>query len=95
MGISLGADEEYIPLRSIPEFFNREYLYPAYSDPHAAHARALQESPDAGKLFSFRRRADLCSAVSAVLFNLPRPGIHRAYGLLIKRARYRPGKAIY
>jgi 3-oxoacyl-[acyl-carrier-protein] synthase II len=73
MGISLGADEEYIPLRLIPEFFNRDYLYPAYSDPYAAHAQVLQHSPAAGKLFSFRRRADLCTAVSAVLFHLRGP----------------------
>ena len=51
MGISLGADEEYIPLRTIPDFFNREYLYRAYSDPDAAHAQALQESSDAESFF--------------------------------------------
>ena len=33
MGISLGADEEYIPLRLIPSFFNRDYVYRAYVDP--------------------------------------------------------------
>ena len=39
MGISLGADEEYIPLRNIPDFFNRDYLYRAYTDPWTLHTR--------------------------------------------------------
>ena len=80
MGICLGADEEYIPLRLIPSFFNQDYVYRAYVDPYAAHALALQESPAAGKLFSFRRRADLGTAVTAVLFNLRGPAstVHTA-----------------
>ena len=80
MGISLGADEEYIPLRNIPDFFNRDYLYRAYTDPWSAHAQMLQASSQRGKLFSFRRRADIGSAVISLLFNLRGPAstVHTA-----------------
>lgn len=73
MGISLGADEEYIPLRMISAFFNQDYLYRAYTDPWSGHAQALKESARDIKLFSFRRRADIGSAVLSVLFNIRGP----------------------
>jgi len=72
-GISVGADEEYIPLKNIPKFLNRDYLYRAYTNPWSGHAQALQVSPRSGKLLSFRRRADIGSAVISLLFNLRGP----------------------
>ena len=81
MGISLGADEEYIPLRMIPSFFNRDYVYRAYADPWTLLMRRrcrnllLRESffPSAGGRIWARQ-------YTAVLFNLRGPAstVHTA-----------------
>ncbi len=73
MGISLGGHEEYIPLNMLPYFFCRQELPAAYRNPEHAHAKLLALSPEAGKLFAVRKRADMVSAALAVLLHIEGP----------------------
>jgi 3-oxoacyl-[acyl-carrier-protein] synthase II len=67
LGISLGCEEEYTQLKLLTEFFHPDTLCAAYQDPWAGHAKMLQLSSSTGKLFSFRRRADIGSAILAIM----------------------------
>ena len=69
LGISLGCEEEYAQLKILPDLFHRDTLYAAYHDPWAAHAKMLQRSSATGKLFSFRKRADIGLAVLGIMVN--------------------------
>ena len=69
LGISLGCEEEYAPLKILPDLFYPNTLYTAYHDPWSGHAKMLQLSSSIGKLFSFRRRADIGSAILGVMVN--------------------------
>jgi len=73
IGISLGSDEEYIQLKILPDFFHRDALYAAHNDPWAAHAGMLRLSSVTGKLFSFRKRADIGSATLAIMLHIAGP----------------------
>jgi 3-oxoacyl-[acyl-carrier-protein] synthase II len=73
IGISLGSDEEYIQLKILPDFFHRDTLYAAYHDPWAVHAGMLRLSSVTGKLFSFRKRADIGSATLAIMLHIAGP----------------------
>ena len=70
LGISLGCEEEYIQLKSLPDFFHRATLYAAYHDPWAAHAKMIENSSVTGKLFSLRKRSDIGSAVLGIMVNI-------------------------
>ncbi len=73
IGISLGCEEEYAQLKVLPDLFHRDTLYAAYHDPGAAHVNMLRLSSATGKLFSFRRRADIGSAVLGIMVNIGGP----------------------
>jgi 3-oxoacyl-[acyl-carrier-protein] synthase II len=73
MGISLGGHEEYIPLTMLPHFFCRDELREAYQNPEQAHAKLLARSCETGKLFAFRKRADMVTAALAVMLHIEGP----------------------
>jgi 3-oxoacyl-[acyl-carrier-protein] synthase II len=73
VGISLGADEEYLQFNMIHKVFHQELIHRAFQSPGAAHAKALGASPLLGKIWSFRKKADIGATLVSILCGIRGP----------------------
>ncbi len=73
IGISLGGDEEYMPLRLFEEIYDRNYILRAVEEGQDALAELFEHSSLLAKAWSFRRRTDMGAKHLCLAYNLRGP----------------------
>jgi 3-oxoacyl-[acyl-carrier-protein] synthase II len=73
IGISLGADEEFFHFSMIDKIYPRQHVYRAFKEGQDTFVEILTEAPLLGKIWSFRKRADIGSKLLSLVYNLQGP----------------------
>lgn len=73
IGISLGADEEYLQVGMIDEIYARDYTHRAFVEGQDAYIDLLKHSSLLAKVWAFRKKTDLGSKFLSIIYNTKGP----------------------
>lgn len=72
-GISLGSDEEYMPLNLFEDLYHKDYVLKAMEDGEDALSELLKHSSSTAKTWSIRRKADMAAMFLTTIYNIQGP----------------------
>jgi len=69
IGVSLGADEEYVALGLFESLYNKDYVLKAVAEGEDAFVELLQHSSPLSRIWSLRRKTDTGARLLSYLYN--------------------------